>query len=317
MASPQCEHGFTRIANELLDAFLLAGKRLTKREALVWLAILRLTYGFNKKGDFISVRRLEKVTGIRFDHVHETVWKLKERGLIHLEKRDGRLFLGINKDYSLWFLRKGGKGPWEKGRSKKEKNLRAKEEVRLSKGPVPKTGNKNGKELLPQTGTGKLPRPGNRPVTQYRNIKRQNTSLKTPSSSEAQGDTCRKNEGALKVKEDEVFFEWQKVFGTRLPERLKDKAKGLLREIREGRIEPTKIRLPLRYLEAFEPPRNGICPPPVRIYPGMKVSYQGRTFEIADGPCIFMKDGFMVEGTIRRLIQTGEMKVIGEKGGKR
>lgn len=317
MASPQCEHGFTRIANELLDAFLLAGKRLTKREALVWLAILRLTYGFNKKGDFISVRRLEKVTGIRFDHVHETVWRLKERGLIHLEKRDGRLFLGINKDYSLWFLRKSAQGVWEKGKSKKEKAFRAKGEVRLSKGPVPKTGNKKGNELLPETGTGRLPKLGNGPVTQDGNNKRQNTSIKTPSSSESPGNTSGTNEGGRKGQEDEVFFEWQKVFGTRLPERLKNKARDLLREIRAGRIEPSKIRLPLRYLEAFESPRNGICAPPVNIHPGMKVSYNGRTFEIADGLCIFMKDGFMVEGTIRRLIQTGEMKVIGGKGGKR
>ncbi|OCC14771.1 hypothetical protein DBT_1831 [Dissulfuribacter thermophilus] len=103
MASPQCEHVFTRIANELLDAFLKAGRRLTKREALVWLAIVRLPYGINKKADFIPVRRIEKMTGIRFDHVHETVWRLKTRGLIHLEKRNGRLFLGINKDYSVWF----------------------------------------------------------------------------------------------------------------------------------------------------------------------------------------------------------------------
>ncbi len=174
----------------------------------MWLAILRLTYGFNKKGDFISVRRLEKVTGIRFDHVHETVWRLKGRGLIHLEKRAGGLFLGINKDYSLWFLRKSAQGLWEKGKNKKEKAFRAKEEVRLSKGPVPKTGNKKGKELSPETGTGKLPKPGNRLVTQDGNIKRQNTSIKTASSSKAPGERCGTNEGGRKGQEDEVFFEW-------------------------------------------------------------------------------------------------------------
>ncbi|OCC14770.1 hypothetical protein DBT_1830 [Dissulfuribacter thermophilus] len=49
------------------------------------------------------------------------------------------------------------------------------------------------------------------------------------------------------------------------------------------------------------------------ISAGMRVSYKGMTFEITDGLCIFMKDGLMVEGTIRKLIQTGEMKIIGGK----
>jgi len=310
VASPQCEHGFTRIANELMDAFLKAGRRLTKREALVWLAILRLTYGFNKKADFIPVRRIEKMTGIRFDHVHETVWRLKKRGLIHLEKREGRLFLGINKDYSVWFKAQGLRirpdGPAQ-GAGKKGP---------AQAGGVPDLGNKVKERLLPKTGTGLLHEPGNTQVTQKGNIKRQNTSIKTSSSSAGSLKAKKASKKRrLTGKEEDVSLEWRRIFGTRLPERLEEKARLLLSEIRAGRIEPSRIRFPIRYLDAFEPPRKGLGLQPVAISSGMRVSYRGRTFEITDGLCIFMEDGLMVEGTIRRLIQTGKMKVIGDKGG--
>ncbi len=301
-----------------MDAFLKAGRRLTKREALVWLAIVRLTYGFNKKADFIPVRRIEKMTGIRFDHVHETVWRLKKRGLIHLEKKCGRLFLGINKDYSLWFREKGpGIRPEGPAKDEGKKGL-------VQKSTVPEAGNSQergplhraGTRLLPETGTVKLHEPGNDKVTQKGNIKRQNTQEKTSSSSasvdKGQG-ACKKRR--LTGREEDVFLEWKRIFGTSLPPRLEEKARLLLSEIRAGRIEPSRIRLPIRYLDAFEPPRDASFLKPVSISAGMRVSYRGRTFEITDGLCIFMEDGLMVEGTIRRLIQTGQMKVIGGKGG--
>lgn len=47
MANPQIENGYTRIANELLEALLLAN--LSKRQLLVALAVIRQTYGFNRK----------------------------------------------------------------------------------------------------------------------------------------------------------------------------------------------------------------------------------------------------------------------------
>lgn len=41
------DNGYTRIANELLDAIMLAG--LTKHQLLIVMAVWRKTYGFNKK----------------------------------------------------------------------------------------------------------------------------------------------------------------------------------------------------------------------------------------------------------------------------
>ena len=46
------DDGYTRIANELLEAVMLAG--LTQHQLLVFLAVMRKTYGFNKKLDWVA-----------------------------------------------------------------------------------------------------------------------------------------------------------------------------------------------------------------------------------------------------------------------
>lgn len=52
MANPQIVDGYTRIANELLDALIRSG--LTKRELRVVLVVIRQTYGYNRSSDDIS-----------------------------------------------------------------------------------------------------------------------------------------------------------------------------------------------------------------------------------------------------------------------
>ncbi|EQB7289892.1 replication protein [Escherichia albertii] len=56
------DDGYTRIANELLEAVMLAG--LTQHQLLVFLAVMRKTYGFNKKLDWVSNEQLSELTGI-------------------------------------------------------------------------------------------------------------------------------------------------------------------------------------------------------------------------------------------------------------
>ena len=61
MANPQCEDGFIRIANELFDALMRYSPGRTEHQVLF--AIIRLTYGWNKKEGKISISRLQKLTG--------------------------------------------------------------------------------------------------------------------------------------------------------------------------------------------------------------------------------------------------------------
>lgn len=56
------DDGYTRIANELLEAVMLAG--LTQHQFLVFLAVMRKTYGFNKRLDWVSNEQLSELTGI-------------------------------------------------------------------------------------------------------------------------------------------------------------------------------------------------------------------------------------------------------------
>jgi len=61
MANPQIEDGYTRIANELLEA--LAKTKIHSEARQVFDAIMRRTYGFNKKADMISIGQLAADTG--------------------------------------------------------------------------------------------------------------------------------------------------------------------------------------------------------------------------------------------------------------
>lgn len=62
MASPQKENGYTAIANEIMEA--LARIRLPGAEYSITLAVLRLTYGWQKCEAEISYSRLAQITGM-------------------------------------------------------------------------------------------------------------------------------------------------------------------------------------------------------------------------------------------------------------
>jgi phage replication O-like protein O len=106
MTSPQIENGYTRIANELLDA--IVRYPFSRREYAVVMAIIRMTYGFNKKEDAISGWQLSEMTGIDRSHVSKTINELVKKNVV--KKGDsGRIshgqtiaLLSINKHYKSW-----------------------------------------------------------------------------------------------------------------------------------------------------------------------------------------------------------------------
>lgn len=119
MTGPQLEDGYTRIANELLDALVHAD--LSKREYKVIFAVIRATYGYNKKFDLISLWWLAKVTGLKCSKVSETTDALVERSILLRsdgEVRHGQSVsrFGVNKNYHQWTVPKmdpvqNGTGP--------------------------------------------------------------------------------------------------------------------------------------------------------------------------------------------------------------
>lgn len=106
MPGPQTEDGYTRIANELYDAIIRVP--FSKRELLIVLAVIRKTYGYNKKVDALSVYQIAAITGIDRANVSRTVSNLIQKNVIS-ESGTGRFShgthvksIGINKDYGHW-----------------------------------------------------------------------------------------------------------------------------------------------------------------------------------------------------------------------
>lgn len=80
MASPQLENGYTRIANELLEA--TAKFPFTGAQLRLILFLWRKTYGFRKKVDEISISQWVKGTGLNERTVRRELKTLKTLNVI-------------------------------------------------------------------------------------------------------------------------------------------------------------------------------------------------------------------------------------------
>lgn len=90
------DDGYTRIANELLEAVMSAD--LTARQLKVALAIIRKTYGFGKKVDRITNTQIASMTGIH--HTHVCTAKNEMIGMNIVIASGSQI--GINKVVSDW-----------------------------------------------------------------------------------------------------------------------------------------------------------------------------------------------------------------------
>ena len=98
---PHLEDGYIRIANELFDAVL---KKLTSyRHIKVVLAILRKTYGYQKKEDDITISQLAELTGIHRNNVGAAIKELEQMRVINPVRAGSHgLMIGVNKRHSEW-----------------------------------------------------------------------------------------------------------------------------------------------------------------------------------------------------------------------
>ena len=78
--NPQLEDGYVKIANTLLEGILLSD--LNKHELKITLAIIRQTYGWNKKVEAISISTFERLTGIDRRHIARSLKTLLDREMI-------------------------------------------------------------------------------------------------------------------------------------------------------------------------------------------------------------------------------------------
>ena len=102
--NPQVEDGFTRIANELFDAVLRAP--LTGVEQKVVLAVIRLTYGYNKREDTLSFSQIATATGIGRQSVVRAMVRLRKANVL-TSRATGHYapsVWAVQKRYQLWAL---------------------------------------------------------------------------------------------------------------------------------------------------------------------------------------------------------------------
>lgn len=104
MANPQKENGHVQLSNELLEA--LCSAKLNGSELSIILHVIRKTYGFNKKEDWISLTQFEKHTNRDRTTICKSIKLLVAKKLLVVKKLPGRTIYRLNKDYSLWVVGK-------------------------------------------------------------------------------------------------------------------------------------------------------------------------------------------------------------------
>ena len=102
MAAPQIENGYTRIANELLEA--VCRLNISGSEMRILLYIIRRTYGFNRTYAEISLSDIVCALGVSRDKISKSLRKLREANIIEHHPNRGvkPQTISIVKDYEKW-----------------------------------------------------------------------------------------------------------------------------------------------------------------------------------------------------------------------
>ena len=106
MANPQLENGFLSIAsgdegNDILKALVRA--ELSGGEYQIILLVIRQTYGFKKKEDWISLTQFEKITNKSRARVSECIKTLVKKNILVKRSVAGlNAYYGLNKDFDTW-----------------------------------------------------------------------------------------------------------------------------------------------------------------------------------------------------------------------
>lgn len=107
MANPQTEHGYTKVANEILEKLIAVGMNGT--EMAVVLFIIRKTYGYKKKEDAISISQFERVIPVSRKSIITALKRLQVVKIITLVKKSipgknqGNIYK-FNKNHDEWKL---------------------------------------------------------------------------------------------------------------------------------------------------------------------------------------------------------------------
>lgn len=101
MADVQLEHGYTRIANEILEAVMQTNLSPTQYKLII--AIFRFTYGFGRKEAEMSLSFLANITLCDKRHIQRELKELESYGIIHQKMVKGKKrFILFEKNFDSW-----------------------------------------------------------------------------------------------------------------------------------------------------------------------------------------------------------------------
>lgn len=105
MANPQVKDGHVKLANDIFEA--LYAYDFNKRDLRVLLAIIRATYGWQKKAAKINATDLGKALGMARQNVAATIQALKNANILECKREPGPNtpgVYGLQKDWEKWNL---------------------------------------------------------------------------------------------------------------------------------------------------------------------------------------------------------------------
>ncbi|HIC9033592.1 replication protein [Klebsiella sp. WP4-W18-ESBL-05] len=234
------DDGFTRLANMLLEEY--AGADLTKRQFKVLLAVLRLTYGWNKPMDRIANSQIAQIARLPEKRVSEARVQLVGMNLLTQVGRS----IGPNKNTAEWLLPAGESCDTE---NPSKQGINDEEEESLNSGDNPSN------QGIPQN-EGESPKSGEEESLNsgehQRHINTLNTNTPQPPEGECVGQEEKPVSKKTQIDYQAVLSAYNTTLGDRLPqaEALNDKRrraiKRLLTELKEPTVEAVE-----NYFAAF------------------------------------------------------------------
>ena len=101
MVSPQKENGHIDIANEIAEALMKIN--LSSYESRVLWFILRKTWGWHKKMDWLTLSQFSKAIGLDRRLIHRALKRLSSKKMIVINRDDNnRISYGFQKNYDKW-----------------------------------------------------------------------------------------------------------------------------------------------------------------------------------------------------------------------
>ncbi|MFS0776230.1 replication protein [Neobacillus sp. 3P2-tot-E-2] len=101
MADVQLEHGYTRIANDILEH--MARIKLSPTQYRILFLVWRCTYGFQKKEHDMSLSYISEATGLDKRNIRRELKSLEDKKIIYQNIKNGSYRkLSFNKNYDEW-----------------------------------------------------------------------------------------------------------------------------------------------------------------------------------------------------------------------